>query len=116
MGRQASMKTAIQLFLVIVSYMGVAIGVVAIPIQIAYRLFDKKFNLWYYFHQIAISNDSTVGSLVYGSKHTVSGITGEKAHNGSKYHKTQEKVIDSMFGKKHCFNTAKHEGLIDELS
>ena len=109
------MKTAIQLSLVIVSYLGVAIGIVAIPVQVAYRLFDKKFDLWYYFHQIAISNDSTVGSLVYGSKHTVSGITGEKAYNGSRYHKTQEKVIDSVFGKRHCFYVAVKENLIKDI-
>ena len=54
------------------------------------------------------------GSMVYGSKHTISAITGHKAYLGSKYHEVQAKSIDTFFGKDHCHNSARHEDLIKD--
>ena len=100
--------------LAIVSIVGWLITLPSIPVQIVYRLFDKKYDLDYYFKQIALGNDVMAGSMVYGSKHTISAITGHKAHEGSKYHRVQAKSIDVFFGKDHCHNAAIHEKLIKD--
>lgn len=98
--------------LVLISFIGVGLGVVIAPFQILYRVFSGKYDLWYYFKQIAVSNDFTAGSLIYGSKHTISAITGYRA-TFEKYHKYQAKFIDYFFGKNHCRNEAIDEKLLN---
>lgn len=84
-----------------------------IALQIAIRLIkDNGWDLDYYFRQLAVANDVSVGSVLYGSRHTVSAITGQKAHYGGWWHQKQEKVIDLFFGKNHCRNEAIDEKLI----
>ena len=98
--------------LFLVSLVGYMVALVAIPIQIVYRIFSKKYHLSYYWKQLAVGNDVLAGSAIYGSKHTVSAITGEKSHRDSKWHEFQEAFIDYFFGKNHCYLEAVDEGLI----
>ncbi len=101
-------------FLALISVIGWVMALFIVPLQLCYRVFSKKFDLNYYFRQIAVGNDVLVGSMIYGSKHTVSAITGQKAFLGGKWHKIQEKVIDFFFGEGHCIREARDEGLIND--
>ncbi len=94
------------------SMIGWLVGTLFIVPQIIFRLFSRKYDLWYYLHQIAVGNDVMAGSMIYGSKHTVSAITGYRAYRGDRWHRLQEKVIDFLFGKGHCRREAADEGLI----
>lgn len=107
-------KTLTWLFLSVVSMVGWVVSLPFVPLQILYRLFSKKYDLWYYLKQIAVGNDVMAGSMIYGSKHTISAITGYRAHKGDRWHRLQEKVIDFFFGKNHCYGEAVEEGLIEE--
>jgi len=99
--------------LMMVSVVGWTIALFAVPVHLVYRAVSKKYDLSYYFRQIAVGNDVMVGSMVYGSRHTVSAITGYRAYNGDRWHMVQERVIDFFFGKRHCFNEAVDEKLIE---
>ena len=99
-------------FLMVVSVIGWVFALFVVPVQVVYRVFNKKYDLHYYFRQIAVGNDKMIGSIVYGSKHTISAITGYKAYQHNKWHVGQELVIDLFFGKGHCYFAAKEEGLI----
>ena len=99
-------------FLMLVSVVGWVLALFVVPVQIAYRVFSQKYDLPYYFRQIAVGNDVMVGSMVYGSKHTVSAITGYKSWQGYVWHKFQERVIDLFFGQGHCYREAVDENLI----
>lgn len=99
-------------FLMLASVVGWILALFVVPVQIGYRIFSRKYDLAYYFHQIAVGNDKMIGSMVYGSKHTISAITGYKAYQHNRWHVGQEYVIDFLFGKGHCYFAAKDEGLI----
>ena len=83
--------------------------------HLGYRVFSKRYDVWYYFQAIAVGADNLGASFIYGSKrHTISAITGAKAHHGDKWHKLQERAIDALFGSNHCFKQAVDERLIGE--
>jgi len=106
------MKTLKWLFLFVFSTVALLLAMVSIPLHILFRAFSKKYTMWYYFKQLSIANDVTIGSIVYGSRHTISAITGLKAYQGSTYYKFQAKVIDKLFGKNHCYESAVRNGFI----
>ena len=109
------METARWLFLALISVIGWFVGLFAVPVQLIYRLFSRRYDLDYYLKQIAIGNDVMAGSMIYGSKHTISAITGCKSYQGSKWHQQQEKLIDGIgFGHGHCRRAAIKENLIKE--
>jgi len=74
----------------------------------------NKPTLWYLFKQIAVAVDVAAGSVLYGSRHTISAKTGQLAAQGSKWHATQERLIDAMFYSGHCRMAATKENLIKE--
>ena len=96
----------------LLSLVGFMLSIVVIPVQVVYRFVSRKYDNRYYFHQLAVANDVSIGSMLYGSRFTVSAITGYKAHTGDRWHKIQAKVIDLFFGKNHCYNEAVDEKLI----
>ena len=100
-------------FISSVSVVLFVLALTAVPFHVVYRTVSKKYDLSYYFRQIAVGNDVMVGSMVYGSRHTVSAITGYRAYNGDRWHMVQERVIDFFVGKRHCFNEAVDEKLIE---
>ena len=105
-----------ELFLLFGSLLLILIGLIVFPFQVIFRLFSKDYDLPYYLHQLSVSNDSLAGSLIYGSRHTISAITGYKAFLNNKWHLRQEWIIDFFFGQGHCNKNAWEEGLInDEL-
>jgi hypothetical protein len=99
----------------IISLLGLILAIPAVPIQVAYRIFSRKYDNKKYFRELSVGNDVSLGSMIYGSKHTISAITGHKAYHGSWWHKQQAKVIDYLFGKNHCLNEAVDEQLINPL-
>ena len=98
----------------LLSLIGLVVTLPIVPIQVIYRMFSKKYDNAYYFRQLAVGNDMMVGSTAYGSRHTVSAITGLKAYLHGVWHKKQEMFIDFWFGKKHCYKEAIDEKLIGE--
>lgn len=101
-------------FLSVASMVGWTIATLAVPIQVSYRIFSKKYDLPYYFRQIAVGNDKMVGAMLYGSRHTVSAITGYRSYKGDRWHMMQERLIDMLFGRGHCYREAVDENLIME--
>jgi len=92
----------------------VILSPIAILLQIVYRTFSKKYDLWYYFNAIAVGIDDLGASFLYGSKrHTISAITGYKSFSGSKWYKIQEHFINFLLrDNKHCYKEAVDENLI----
>ena len=95
------------------AFIFLVISFFAIPIHIVYRLISCKYTLWYYFFQIAISLDVVLGSIVFGSRHTLSACTGYRARVTGGIFIYLEKFINFMFGRGHCYRVAVKEGLID---
>jgi len=109
------MPTVRWLFLALASAIGWIVGLFAVPVQLIYRISSRRYDLDYYLKQIAVGNDVMAGSMIYGSKHTISAITGYKSYRGSKWHRKQERLIDGIgFGHGHCRRAAIKENLIKE--
>ena len=108
--------------LAVIAFLGVLVLLPIAVIQIAYRIFSKKYDLWYYFCGLAVGADALGGSLVYGSKrHTISAKCGEHAYySNRKFHLIHgwvlERFVDLFFGVNHCRIEAIEEGLISGLS
>lgn len=95
--------------------------------QVTFRLFHRDYDLWYYFQAIAVGIDSLGGSIIYGSKlHTISGMSGYFNHLIYAkdrlfkffrwwHQKIQVPFIDRFFGKGHCDEEAKEEGLVKDI-
>ena len=96
----------------LLSLLGLIVAIPSVPLQVGYRVFSQKYDNKKYFRELAVGNDVSLGSMLYGSRHTISAITGQKAYNGGWWHKYQEQVIDFFFGAKHCYNEAIDEKLI----
>ncbi len=129
-------------FLTIGAILLVLIGIPFSVLQVFFRLclvvlkwlslgsFESRYTLGYYFkqirdgltgvvkannmHELAVSFDDLTGSLIFGSKYTVSAITGYKSYKGNRFYKALEKFIDKLFGDGHCNKNAWKEGLITD--
>ena len=105
-------RLVVNALLLIASIFG---GILSLPVmvgQIVFRLFSSQYDLPYYMRQIAIANDTAAGSMIYGSRHTISAITGAKAAAGSRWHRWQAKMIDALFYPGHCRVAAVTERMI----
>lgn len=109
-------------WLTIATISSLLFGVLFLPAlagQTVYRLVAlakgrKRPTLWYLFQQIAVAVDVAAGSVLYGSRHTISAKTGQLAAQGGKWHTIQEKMIDAMFYRGHCKTAATKENLTKE--
>ena len=100
-----------QFFLMIVA---IVIGIICMPVGFLFQLFrtaimdNQHFaDFWW---AVAIGIDQLGGSIMYGEPDwTVSSRTFWLRRRGNKWAARFEKIIDFMFGKKHCEDAFKSE-------
>lgn len=101
----------VNIIIYVLSVIGVILSYSFFIVPMIYLIIVKKLNLSKYVHEIAVANDVLMGSIFYGSRHTISAITGKRSLL-DKRHLLQASIIDFLFYKNHCITEAIVEGLV----